>query len=165
MVLWPGFGTKGGEASHVRRSDRLLKPQLRCALHSVTALRVAFCYCATRLHSFCFLAGCRFANCAICSLVAGFALMVYLRISLYYAKMPLTHHACNSRQNFLPYFTIVCWRHGRCCNSFRATYSPIARLPRVRQLFFADHPATAVNWTLPAQSRLRTQSAKSRHEQ
>ena len=118
MVLWPGFGTKGGEASHVRRSDRLLKPQLRCALHSVTALRVAFCYCATRLHSFCFLAGCRFANCAICSLVAGFALMVYLRISLYYAKMPLTHHACNSRQNFLPYFTIVCWRHGRCCNSF-----------------------------------------------
>jgi len=33
------------------------------------------------------------------------------------------------------------------------------------QLFFAYHPATAVNWTLPAQIRLRTQSAKSRHEQ
>jgi len=63
------IGTKRGEASHVRRSDRLLKPQLRCALHSV--------YCAARLHSFCFLASCRFANCAICSLVAGLALMVY----------------------------------------------------------------------------------------
>jgi len=63
--------TKRGEASHVRRSDRLLKPQLRCALH--------FVHCAARLHSFWFLASCRFANCAICSLVAGFvfALMVY----------------------------------------------------------------------------------------
>jgi len=63
------IGTKRGESSRVRRSDRLLKPQLRCALH--------FVYCATRLHSFCFLASCRFANCAICSLVAGFVLMVY----------------------------------------------------------------------------------------
>jgi len=61
--------TKRGEASHVRRSDRLLKPQLRCALH--------FVYCAARLLSFCFLGSCRFANCTICSLVAGFALMVY----------------------------------------------------------------------------------------
>jgi len=51
------------------RSDLLLKPQLRCALHSV--------YCAACLHSFCFLASCRFANCVICSLVAGFALMVH----------------------------------------------------------------------------------------
>ena len=33
--------------------------------------------CAARLHSFGFLASYRFANCAICSLVAGFALMVY----------------------------------------------------------------------------------------
>jgi len=63
------IGTKRGEASHVRRSDCLHKPQLRCALH--------FIYCAARLHSFCFLASCRFANCAICSFVAGFALMVY----------------------------------------------------------------------------------------
>jgi len=84
--------------------------------------------------------------------------------------MPLTYHAFNSRQNFLPYFTIVGWRHGRCWNSFRAACSPIARLlrgssPWVTQLFFVYHPATAVDWTLPAQSRLRTQSAKSRHEQ
>ena len=75
--------------------------------------------------------------------------------------MPLTYHACNSRQNFLPYFKIVCWHHGSCWNSFRAACSPIARLPRVSspwvtQLFFAYHPATAVAWTLPAQSRLRT---------
>jgi len=72
------IGTKRGEASHVRRSDRLLKPQLRCALH--------FGYCAARLHSFCFfcfMVTRRFANCAICSLVAEFALMVYgLRINV-----------------------------------------------------------------------------------
>jgi len=39
-----------------------------------------FGYCAARLHSFCFfvfMASRRFANCAICSLVAEFALMVY----------------------------------------------------------------------------------------
>ena len=63
------IGTKRGESSYARISDRLLKPQLRYALQSV--------YCTARLHSFCFLASCRFANCAICSLVAGFALMVY----------------------------------------------------------------------------------------
>jgi len=63
------IGTKRGEASHVRRSDRLLEPQLRCTLH--------FVYCAARLHSFRFLSSYPFANCAICSLVAGFALMVY----------------------------------------------------------------------------------------
>jgi len=63
------IGTTRGEASHVRRSHRLLKPQLRCALH--------FVYCVARLQSVCFLASCRFANCAICSFVAGFALMVY----------------------------------------------------------------------------------------
>jgi len=63
------IGAKRGEASHVRRSDRLLKPQLRCALH--------FVHCGARLHSFCFLASCRFANCANYSLVAVFALMVY----------------------------------------------------------------------------------------
>jgi len=63
------IGTKRGESSHARRSDRLLKPQLRCALH--------FVYCAARLHSFCCLASCRFANCAIYSLAAGFVLMVY----------------------------------------------------------------------------------------
>jgi len=33
------IGTKRGEVSHVRRSGRLLKPQLRCALH--------FVYCAS----------------------------------------------------------------------------------------------------------------------
>jgi len=37
------IGTKRGEASHVRRSDRLLKPQLRCVLR--------FVYCAERLLS------------------------------------------------------------------------------------------------------------------
>jgi len=36
------IGTKRGEASHVRRSDRLFKSQLRCALH--------FVYCAVRLY-------------------------------------------------------------------------------------------------------------------
>ena len=36
------MGTKKGEASHVRRSDRLLKPQLRRALH--------FVHCAARLY-------------------------------------------------------------------------------------------------------------------
>jgi len=30
----------------------------------------------------------------------------------------------------------------------------------VSRNFFAYHPATAVDWTLPAQSRLQTQSAK-----
>jgi len=89
--------TKRGEAWHVRRSDRLLKPQLRCALH--------FVYCAARLHSFRFLASCRFANCAICSLVAGFVLMVYgyrmimlrcrwLITPVNRGKLPLWFHDC-----------------------------------------------------------------------
>jgi len=41
-----------------------------------SVLRVAFCLLRA-LHPFCFLASCRFANCAICSLVAGIAQMVY----------------------------------------------------------------------------------------
>jgi len=153
------IGTKRGEASHVRRSDHLFQPQLRCALQ--------FVYCAMRLYSFCFLESCRFANCAICSLVSGFALMVYgYRIIVLRCRWLIT--PVIRGKIILPYFTIVCWRHGRCWNSFRAACLPIARLPQisspwVTQRFFAYHPARAVDWTLPAQSRLRTQSAKSRH--
>jgi len=72
------IGTKrGDETSHVGRSDRLLKPQLCCALH--------FVYCAARLHSFCF--------------AAGFAFDA-VRISHYCVKKPLTYHACNSDEFF-----------------------------------------------------------------
>ena len=129
---------RGDEASHVRRSDRLLKSQLCCALH--------FVYCAACLHSFCcfwFLASCRFANCAICSLVAGFVLKVYrYRIIVLRCRWLIT--PVIRGKNFLPYFAIVCWRHGSCWNSFWAAFSPIARLPRVSspwvtQQFFAYH--------------------------
>jgi len=60
MVLWPGLG---------RREVRLHTSEESTACSSLN--------CAARLHSFCFLAICRFANCAICSLVAGFAVIVY----------------------------------------------------------------------------------------
>ena len=64
MVLWPGLGR--------REVMRLHTSEEATACSSLN--------CAARLHSFCFfcfMASCWFANCAICSLVAGFALMVY----------------------------------------------------------------------------------------
>ena len=97
------IGTKRGVAAHVRRCDRLLKPQPRCALH--------FVYCASCLHTlflvfcrrlancateppiccFCDLLACRSAYRTICSLVAEFALMVYgYRIILLRGRWPIT---------------------------------------------------------------------------
>jgi len=64
------IGTKRCDASYVRRSDRLLKPQQRCALH--------FVYRAASWHFVLFFVFCRrFVYCVICSFVAGFMLMVY----------------------------------------------------------------------------------------
>jgi len=58
------------------------RPKKWSPAQASTALRVAFCLLRRALAFFlffCFMASCRFANCAICSLVAGFmfALMVY----------------------------------------------------------------------------------------
>ena len=108
------IGTKSGESSHIRRSDRLYKTQLCCALHSV--------YCAAHLASFLFSG--ELPNCKLCDVLACWWIRADgLRISHDYAKMPLTYHACNLRKNFLPYFTIVCWCHEHCWNSFRAACS------------------------------------------
>jgi len=143
------IGTKRGQASHVRRSDRLLKPQLRCALH--------FVYCAARLHSFCFLASCRFANCAICSLVAGFTLMVcvyrIIVLRCRWLNMP------EIRGKTSPLISRLCVGATGVAEILFEQLVRLARLPRVSlpwvtQLFFAYHPATAVDWPVPAQSRL-----------
>jgi len=69
MILWPGLGRR--EVSLHTSEEATACSSLNCAAHCIlfTVLRA--------LHPFCFLASCRFANCANCSLVAGFALMVY----------------------------------------------------------------------------------------
>ena len=69
MVLWSGLGRR--EVSLYTSEEVTACSRLNCAARCIlfTALRA--------LHPFCFLASCRFANCAICLLVAGFALMVY----------------------------------------------------------------------------------------
>jgi len=69
MVLWPGMGRR--EVTHHTSEEVTACTRLNCVARCIllTALRA--------LHPFCFLASSRIANCAICSLVAGFALMVY----------------------------------------------------------------------------------------
>jgi len=132
MVLWPGLG---------RREVRLHTSEEATACSSLN--------CASRCILFTVPCACilfvlwRAADLLICDLLACCWIHVHvdgLRISHYCSKMPLTYHACNSQENFLPYFTIVCWRHGSCWNSFRAACSPIARprvsSPWVTQLFF-----------------------------
>ena len=128
------IGTKRGEASHVRRSDRLLKPQLCCVLH--------FGYCAMRLHSFCFMVSCRFASCAICSLVAGFVftLMVYrYRIIVLWRRRLITLVIRGKISS------LISWLFAGAtgvAEILRAACSSIARLPEVSspwvmQLYFA----------------------------
>jgi len=154
------IGTKRGESSYARISDRLLKPQLRYALQSV--------YCTARLHSFCFLASCRFANCAICSLVAGFALMVYgYRIIMLRCRWLITPVIRGKTSSLISRLSagatgiaeILFEQPVRLLRDYRGFHYPGSRN------YFAYHPATTVNLTLAAQSRLRTQSAKSRHKQ
>ena len=68
MVLWPGLG---------RREVRLHKSEEATACSSLNCAVRCILFTAPRACILCFLASCRFANCAICSLVAGFTLMVY----------------------------------------------------------------------------------------
>jgi len=119
MVLWPGLGRREGSLRNKRQPAQAL-----------TALRVPICLPRRALAFFLFSG--ELPICQLCDLLACFWIRADgVRISHYYAKMPVTYFACNSRQNFHAYFTIVCLRHGNCWNSFRAACSPIARLPRV----------------------------------
>ena len=159
MVLWPGLG---------RREVRLHTSEEATVCSSLNCAARCILFTAPRACILCILASCRFANCAICSLVAGFALMVYgYRIIVLRCRWLITPVIRGKTTSLI---SRLCAGATGIAYSFRAACSPIARLPRVSlpwvtQPLFAYHPATIVDWTLPAQSRLRTQSAISRHKQ
>jgi len=142
MVLWPGLG---------RREVSLHSEATACSNLNWAARLALFLFSG------------ELPICKLCDLLACCWIRADdLRISHYYAKIPLTYHACNSRPK-LPYFTIVCWRHGHWWNYFRAACSPVRdyrgfHYRGSRNYFLPYHPATVVDWILPAQSRLRTQS-------